>query len=147
MIRRPPRSTLFPYTTLFRSLPPARRALHAAEEVSATVPALLRGEQGELSIGTTEGMGANLNLLLAQFADARPNASVRLEALHTPPKVRAVRDGELDVAFVRTPPAAPGVRLAELWSEPLVAVLPKRHALAAEESVSLSQLVSPPLML
>src|SRR2546430_11842703 len=26
MIRRPPRSTLFPYTTLFRSLPAARRA-------------------------------------------------------------------------------------------------------------------------
>src|SRR2546430_13721790 len=26
MIRRPPRSTLFPYTTLFRSLPPARPA-------------------------------------------------------------------------------------------------------------------------
>src|SRR5260221_9996660 len=25
MIRRPPRSTLFPYTTLFRSLPPAHR--------------------------------------------------------------------------------------------------------------------------
>src|SRR2546422_1589716 len=25
MIRRPPRSTLFPYTTLFRSLPPAAR--------------------------------------------------------------------------------------------------------------------------
>src|SRR2546422_5414724 len=25
MIRRPPRSTLFPYTTLFRSLAPARR--------------------------------------------------------------------------------------------------------------------------
>src|SRR3712207_6912221 len=25
MIRRPPRSTLFPYTTLFRSLPAARR--------------------------------------------------------------------------------------------------------------------------
>src|SRR3712207_9362934 len=27
MIRRPPRSTLFPYTTLFRSLPRARRGL------------------------------------------------------------------------------------------------------------------------
>src|SRR2546429_4947939 len=25
MIRRPPRSTLFPYTTLFRSMPPTRR--------------------------------------------------------------------------------------------------------------------------
>src|SRR5256885_4840976 len=30
MIRRPPRSTLFPYTTLFRSRPPRLRALRAA---------------------------------------------------------------------------------------------------------------------
>src|SRR3989442_3725328 len=30
MIRRPPRSTLFPYTTLFRSGPCAARARHAA---------------------------------------------------------------------------------------------------------------------
>src|SRR2546426_5465915 len=29
MIRRPPRSTLFPYTTLFRSLPFDRRHLHS----------------------------------------------------------------------------------------------------------------------
>src|SRR3712207_7014626 len=28
MIRRPPRSTLFPYTTLFRSLPFVREAMH-----------------------------------------------------------------------------------------------------------------------
>src|SRR2546429_1534735 len=30
MIRRPPRSTLFPYTTLFRSLPPERLARELA---------------------------------------------------------------------------------------------------------------------
>src|SRR2546421_3443084 len=35
MIRRPPRSTLFPYTTLFRSVVPADEALaHVALEVS-----------------------------------------------------------------------------------------------------------------
>src|SRR3712207_7738593 len=32
MIRRPPRSTLFPYTTLFRSLPVAGRAPEAAAD-------------------------------------------------------------------------------------------------------------------
>src|SRR5258705_8259835 len=32
MIRRPPRSTLFPYTTLFRS-PSLQRALHGAENL------------------------------------------------------------------------------------------------------------------
>src|SRR2546430_11643623 len=31
MIRRPPRSTLFPYTTLFRSLP--RLGVHAVDEI------------------------------------------------------------------------------------------------------------------
>src|SRR5258708_22372625 len=39
MIRRPPRSTLFPYTTLFRSLP--RQALHGSASVDTHVEALL----------------------------------------------------------------------------------------------------------
>src|SRR2546421_6800527 len=34
MIRRPPRSTLFPYTTLFRSLPP-ERSLHRVDQLGA----------------------------------------------------------------------------------------------------------------
>src|SRR3712207_8822756 len=42
MIRRPPRSTLFPYTTLFRSLVPKRLALQAAENVAATVAPAMR---------------------------------------------------------------------------------------------------------
>src|SRR3712207_7741621 len=38
MIRRPPRSTLFPYTTLFRSLPcPARRRWVWPNQVAARV--------------------------------------------------------------------------------------------------------------
>src|SRR2546425_3583226 len=32
MIRRPPRSTLFPYTTLFRSLPPLDRRIYGAPD-------------------------------------------------------------------------------------------------------------------
>src|SRR5258705_6521036 len=52
MIRRPPRSTLFPYTTLFRSLPtPCRRSGHGpklpcspcAPGAPAPVPAVLVG--------------------------------------------------------------------------------------------------------
>src|SRR2546430_4234175 len=38
MIRRPPRSTLFPYTTLFRSVPsPGPVLLYAAEDSQATL--------------------------------------------------------------------------------------------------------------
>src|SRR3712207_7365118 len=35
MIRRPPRSTLFPYTTLFRSLPQKRELAYAAERMTS----------------------------------------------------------------------------------------------------------------
>src|SRR3712207_8576986 len=43
MIRRPPRSTLFPYTTLFRSVPRSRRARggDVAERVGAFITELL----------------------------------------------------------------------------------------------------------
>src|SRR5476649_1030192 len=43
MIRRPPRSTLFPYTTLFRSLPPPSRRAFAR----ATPPPRNAGERSE----------------------------------------------------------------------------------------------------
>src|SRR2546422_3906514 len=51
MIRRPPRSTLFPYTTLFRSLAGgARRARHGRERRGHT-----RGEAGALLYGALAG--------------------------------------------------------------------------------------------
>jgi DNA-binding transcriptional LysR family regulator len=128
-------------------LPAARRALRARDELAAAAPALVRGERGELSVGTTEGMGANLNLLLGRFADERPNVRIRLEAIHTPAKLRAVRSGDLDVAFVRAPLGVSGLRVRELWSEPLRVVLPERHALAAQEAVALAELSSLPVLL
>src|SRR5258706_259599 len=38
MIRRPPRSTLFPYTTLFRSKPPDRVAVSETESPTVIAP-------------------------------------------------------------------------------------------------------------
>src|SRR5258708_14412860 len=40
MIRRPPRSTLFPYTTLFRSIPCRRQACCATTRISTSRPAV-----------------------------------------------------------------------------------------------------------
>src|SRR5256885_9621343 len=52
MIRRPPRSTLFPYTTLFRSARPVVEALRArAPAVAATLLFELRVAQHLVAIG------------------------------------------------------------------------------------------------
>src|SRR5436190_13794749 len=49
MIRRPPRSTLFPYTTLFRSPPPRRRSRVAPRPSSAAAPARERRSEEHTS--------------------------------------------------------------------------------------------------
>src|SRR2546425_6039741 len=64
MIRRPPRSTLFPYTTLFRSIPARRHTYQSQVNVArlpaevlgvnragdkvAMIPVAIRNEAGEL---------------------------------------------------------------------------------------------------
>src|SRR5947209_14446519 len=71
MLRRPPRSTLFPYTTLFRSrprLPSAQQARHEAERRPAkdhSRPGDLRGHGRWRSaeIGTGEGASTGTAVL------------------------------------------------------------------------------------
>src|SRR2546427_9589874 len=57
MIRRPPRSTLFPYTTLFRSLEAADAHVADAEDLALQRP-LSPGDNGPVSLpktGASEG--------------------------------------------------------------------------------------------
>src|SRR5260370_6285899 len=71
MIRRPPRSTLFPYTTLFRSclwlirraLCPIRRDPGAAAEVEVASPAEVEEDQAERSEEHTSELQSHLNLV------------------------------------------------------------------------------------
>src|SRR3712207_8291508 len=52
MIRRPPRSTLFPYTTLFRSLPDVERVVqHQADRGRHQAPTAGVGVQDEGDLG------------------------------------------------------------------------------------------------
>src|SRR3712207_6771895 len=64
MIRRPPRSTLFPYTTLFRSLPPTAHALRTVV-FDRSGDEALPGWVGQLpdrpTVYATLGMGFNRN--------------------------------------------------------------------------------------
>src|SRR2546429_6683140 len=76
MIRRPPRSTLFPYTTLFRSLPPAA-ALRLAR---------LERELGETRMTGPEGAlvrGGHWRNFLVKYPEAnRDRKSTRLNSSH-----------------------------------------------------------------
>src|SRR5256885_11055352 len=48
MIRRPPRSTLFPYTTLFRSPQTEKSSAHATKQSPAPLPRVPRSQSIEI---------------------------------------------------------------------------------------------------
>src|SRR2546430_3925843 len=76
MIRRPPRSTLFPYTTLFRSLIMAIAALGFN---------LLLGYTGLLSFGHSAyfGVGAYVVALMVKYLKVGDRKSTRLNSSHS----------------------------------------------------------------
>src|SRR3712207_7538389 len=76
MIRRPPRSTLFPYTTLFRSGGDHARA--PARSLRETKPVELRVRREDARIGRfgNKGRGARRN------ANSRDRKSTRLNSSH-----------------------------------------------------------------
>src|SRR3712207_7539603 len=82
MIRRPPRSTLFPYTTLFRSAPECRRiiaALDLAASMSAPVEwfAISAGAKIAMDSGTE-----NMDWIAAGLRPVVDRESTRLNSRH-----------------------------------------------------------------
>src|SRR5260221_7174733 len=76
MIRRPPRSTLFPYTTLFRS---ARGAL-----VDLVAPALqTRGHRAIVIAASRVGVARDSAVRLSRIEPGLDRKSTRLNSSHT----------------------------------------------------------------
>src|SRR3712207_7744617 len=88
MIRRPPRSTLFPYTTLFRSLPRAARrdqrglARAARVDVAAALAQRVRGLLQELPPRHPARLGARLPRLRPDLSALEDRKSTRLNSSH-----------------------------------------------------------------
>src|SRR5438034_4865359 len=74
MIRRPPRSTLFPYTTLFRSLGDSEAGLGSAATLTTADANAIRGIRGVQYVA--EGLHQNVHVK----ADRK---STRLNSSHT----------------------------------------------------------------
>src|SRR2546427_9354458 len=75
MIRRPPRSTLFPYTTLFRSELGGRARCRAEPRISGALRAS--------AIFLTDAPGGEDRTRTQSSADARDRKSTRLNSSHS----------------------------------------------------------------
>src|SRR3712207_7832610 len=89
MIRRPPRSTLFPYTTLFRSRAPPfpadsnRQRAHPGGEAEAPRPGLAPARHGaeDRDRKSTRLNSSHANISYAVFCLKKKNSSPRTSSL------------------------------------------------------------------
>jgi DNA-binding transcriptional LysR family regulator len=125
----------------------ARLVLTQAQRAGEIARAAGRGEAGGLGIGfVTSAVFSLLPAILREFHARHPRVEMRCRGIPPSRQLDALRRRELDVAIVRTPVREEGLCALTLFNEPLVAVLPADHALAARRGLRVGDLAGAPFI-
>ncbi|HUB30668.1 MAG TPA: LysR substrate-binding domain-containing protein [Terracidiphilus sp.] len=113
----------------------AQRTMRKMEEDLHATRSVARGEAGSLTVGFIgSGMLTRLPSMLGQYRSRFPKVNLHLREFHTSGVIRALREGSLDVGFLRDGGPTEGLEVETLFAEPFYAVLPSTHPLALRSS-------------
>jgi DNA-binding transcriptional LysR family regulator len=116
-------------------------AIHEAQRAG-------RGESGRLVVGYPSTYAySGLPEVVRAFRTKFPDVEMVLRELSPQQQVDALREGRIDVGFVRAPFEEPGLTSELVRSEPLVVALPSGHPLASRKALTLSLLSKEPFVL
>lgn len=126
----------------------AREVLAAVDRAGAEAAKVATGEVGRVVIGFVGS--ATYALLPGLARDLRewlPDMEFEFKGeMLSPDQASELERGTIDVALMRTPIFAEGLRMHTLQREPLVLAVPTTHRLALAESVSVADLRTEPLV-
>lgn len=126
----------------------ARLILASVDAAATDAVRAADGEVGHLALGFTGSATYELLPSLSRvLREELPDLELDLYGeMLTPRQVSGLRDGTLDLAFLRPPVLDLDLTVHVIRREPLIAVLPLRHRLAAQEAVRLSELAEEPFI-
>ncbi|MFF2807876.1 LysR substrate-binding domain-containing protein [Streptomyces sp. NPDC058000] len=130
-----------------RLLPYAREMLALQARAREAIDELRSEQAATVRLGTSSGLGARLDALLAAFARLAGHAPLELVTGSTEERLAKVRTGDLDATLLRGERTDPDLEFLPLWQDALMVALPARHELAARETVELARLAELPLRL
>jgi DNA-binding transcriptional LysR family regulator len=87
-----------------------------------------------------------LSGLLRAFRDRSPEVAIEVREMPPGEQIEALKRGDLDVGFVRTPLHEPELASENIRNEKLVLALPVDHRLAIRERVALSAVAGEPFV-
>jgi DNA-binding transcriptional LysR family regulator len=146
-------SRLFERTTRKVSLTPAGERLlpHARAALAAVAAGVEELEAARRVAATTLRVGLSATSMvpltgeaMRRFAAAHPEVELVVSNAGLDAPHAGLRDGTVDVAFVRPPFRDEGLSMVTLLTEPRFAVLPQDHPLAARDAVRPEDLVGEP---
>jgi DNA-binding transcriptional LysR family regulator len=125
----------------------ARRTLRNVQEDMDEARSVGRGEEGFLRVGFIgSAMLTALPAMLGRYRRLYPKVNLQLHEAHTSAVVQKLLKGELDAGFLRDGGHAPGLEIEPLFSDPFIAVLPKKHPLARHKIISAKELRDEPFV-
>jgi DNA-binding transcriptional LysR family regulator len=130
-----------------RFLPHARAVLTAADRAVDAVTEFRDDQAAILRLGTSDGIGDRLDVLLGEFTRRAPGAQLELVHAPTAQRLQRVRDGSLDATIVRGDWPGAGLDFTPLWTDEVLVALPAAHPLAARDIVDFAELAALPARL
>ncbi len=116
------------------------RAIHEARRAHT-------GETGQISVAYLSSLAySGLTRLLRAFRERLPGVEVTLRELSPAAQLDALKDGALDVGFVRGPIEDPSISFECVRRERLLVALPADHPMAAKKRIALSSLAGEPFV-
>jgi DNA-binding transcriptional LysR family regulator len=117
--------------------------LASADAARRRVSAAAQGSR-RLMVGFRAGIA--VAPAVQQFAGRHPDVRVDVQRIEADDQAPMLLDGRIDIGYVRLPIDETGLRVAPLYTEPRVAVLPAGHRLAGKEEVTEADLAGEPLV-
>jgi DNA-binding transcriptional LysR family regulator len=137
-------------------LTPAGRGLYARSHrmledvagIKADALETRRGSMGRLRVGIAPSLlFSRLPQLIRSFLRANPKVEISVYRESTRNLIEMLEGGRADVILTFTRPTPSNITWRELYSDRYFAILPSDHRLAAQESVSLTQLRDEPFLM
>jgi DNA-binding transcriptional LysR family regulator len=125
----------------------ARLVFDAVERAARETRRAGRGERGRIAIGYPSSLAySGLPELLRAFRSKCPGVEIALSELPPHAQIVAIKEGRLDVGFVRAPFEETGLSSVLVRREPLVVAMPAEHPLASRKRLTLDLLAEEPFI-
>jgi DNA-binding transcriptional LysR family regulator len=126
----------------------AERVLAALDLAVEAARRTGRGESGELRVAfAATVMFLALPAIIREFRDRFPRVHLDLREMPTGPQLTALKQGDIDIGFVREPQPDPELDIVTVMREPLRIAVNRSHPLAARPTLAVRDLAAEPFVL